>query len=222
VVEVLSASERPRIVWGAGTPRTMRAHWMLHELELAYERRPIGSRSGETQTPEYIRLNPSRKIPTLQDGDFVISESAAIVSYLAETYGASKDLLLPTGGRERARYYEWCFFIMMELDANTLYIIRRHEDLKDIYGDAPNAVKAARRCLEEQAHAAARRLAASGGEFALGERFSAADVLLTTCLTGAVRRDIVLPDALREYMKRTTARPAYQRALQANQPPQRS
>jgi glutathione S-transferase len=94
---------------------------MLHELDLAYESRAIGSRTGETQTPEYTKLNPSQKIPVLQDGDFVLSESAAIVNYLAQTYGASRKLLLPANTKERARYDQWCFFIMMELDANTLY-----------------------------------------------------------------------------------------------------
>jgi glutathione S-transferase len=204
-----------RILWGAGTPRTMRAHWMLAELGLGYDRRPITSRSGETQTPAFIAINPSRKIPVLQDGDFVLSESAAIVGYLAETYGASKQLGLPAGARERARYYQWCFFAMMELDANTLYIIRRHEDLKDIYGDAPNALKAARTCFEQQASAAERRLAASG-PYALGEHFSAADILLATSLSGAQRRRIPLPDSLEAYLARVTARPAYRDALQAN------
>src|SRR3954468_11870678 len=89
-----------RILWGAGTPRTMRAHWMLAELGFAYDRRPITSRSGETQTPAFIAINPSRKIPVLQDGDFILSESAAIVGYLAETYGAAKQLGLPAGARE--------------------------------------------------------------------------------------------------------------------------
>jgi len=212
-------AEPKRIVWGAGTPRTLRAHWMLHELDMAYERRPITSRSGETHTSEYVQLNPSRKIPTLQDGDFVVSESAAIVSYLSESYGAAKKLLLPVGSRERTRYYQWCFFTMMELDANTLYIIRRHEDLKDVYGEAPNAVATAKRCFAEQAEAAAARLGA--GPYVLGDRFTGADILLTTCLTGAVRREIALPERLLDYMKRVTARPAYQRALEANQPPKR-
>ena len=58
-----------KIVWGVGTPRTLRAHWSMHELGLDYERRPIGSRNGGNLTPEYTRLNPSQKIPTLQDGD---------------------------------------------------------------------------------------------------------------------------------------------------------
>ena len=76
-----------RTLWGAGTSRTMRAHWMLAELDLPYERKPITSRSGETLTPEYTRLNPSQKIPALQEGDFVLTESAAIVNYLAATHG---------------------------------------------------------------------------------------------------------------------------------------
>ena len=210
-----------RVLWGAGTPRTMRAHWMLHELDLAYESRPIGSRTGETQTPEYIRLNPSQKIPVLQDGDFVLSESAAIVNYLAQSYGASRNLLLPANTRERARYDEWCYFAMMELDADTLYVIRRHEGLPELYGKAPNAVKAATDCFRKQAQAAAQRLA-STGPFVLGERFSGADVLLTTCLAGAVRNRIELPDLLQKYMERCTARDAYRLAEAANRGDQSS
>jgi glutathione S-transferase len=208
-------AELSRIVWGAGTPRTLRAHWMLHELGLPYEKRLIGSRTGETNTPEFHRLNPSEKIPVLQDGDFVLAESGAIVNYLATTYGGPKDMAPPPSPKERARYDQWCFFIMMELDANTLYIIRRHLDLTGVYGEAPNAVKTARECFEKQAKAAAVRL---GGPFALGECFSGVDVLLTTCLTGAVRRNIEIPDTLHHYLKRTTAREAYRAALQVNQP----
>lgn len=206
-----------RVLWGAGSSRTMRAHWMLRELELPYESRPIRSRTGETLTPEYTRLNPSQKIPTLQDGDFVLSESAAIVNYLGATYGESRSLCPPTAARERARYDQWCFFIMMELDANTLYILRRHEDLKDVYGEAPNALRTARECFLRQARAAAVRLSETG-PFVLGERFSGPDILLTTCLVSALGRKIELPDVLQEYLKRTTAREAYRRALAVNRP----
>ena len=205
-----------RTLWGVGTSRTMRAHWMLAELELPYERRPITSRSGETLTPEYTRLNPSQKIPTLQDGDFVLTESAAIVNYLATAYGAARKLCPPASSRDRARYDQWCFFAMMELDANTLYVIRKHEDLHQLYGEAPNALQAARDGFARQAHAAERRLADSG-PYVLGENFSGADILFTTCLNGAIRRKIELPGALHEYLKRTTTRAAFQRALRINQ-----
>ncbi len=214
---MVEISKVTRVLWGAGSARALRAHWMLHELELPYESRPIRSRSGETLTPEYTRLNPNQKIPTLQDGDFVLSESAAIVAYLGAAYGAARNLCPPTTARERARYDQWCFFAMMELDANTLYIIRRHVDLKDIYGEAPNAVQTARECFAKQAHAAAERLAAAG-PFVLGERFTGADILVTTCLAGALRRNIELPGVLHDYLRRTTARAAYQRAVAANTP----
>jgi glutathione S-transferase len=206
----------PRILWGVGTSRTLRAHWMLQELELPYERRAITSRSGETLTPEYTALNPSQKIPTLQEGDFVLCESAAIVNYLATAYGAAKNLCPPTDTQTRARYDQWCFFAMMELDANTLYVIRKHEDLHKIYGEAPSALDAAREGFARQAHAAVQRLA-HGGPYVLGEHFSGADILFTTCLNGAIRRKIELPALLHEYRERIIAREAYKRALQVNQ-----
>jgi glutathione S-transferase len=206
-----------RVLWGAGSSRPLRALWMLHELGLPYEHRPIRSRTGETLTPEYARLNPSQKIPTLQDGEFVLTESAAIVGYLGARYGAALGLAPPAPPQERARYDQWCFFVMMELDANSLYILRRHEDLKDIYGEAPNAQQTARDCFVRQANAAARRLEGAG-PFVLGERFSGADILLTTCLVSALGRRIELPGALHEYLKRTTVRPAYAAAFQANRP----
>ena len=207
--------EGRRILWGAGTPRTLRAHWILREIDLAYESRPIGPRTGETQTPEFTSINPGQKIPVLQDGDFTLTESAAIVGYVAEAYGKDRGLV-PTALKERARYYQWCFFAMMELDANTTYLIRRHEDLKHLYGEAPNAVKTAREIFRKQAGVAERALAAAG-PYILGERFSGADILLTTCLSSAVRRQIEIPDTLTKYVDRITQREAYQRAQQANQ-----
>jgi glutathione S-transferase len=107
--------------------------------------------------------------------------------------------------------------MMMELDANTLYIIRRHEDLKDVYGEAPNACQAARDCFIQQAEAAAVRLS-KGGAYVMGDSFGPADILLTTSLTGAGRRNITLPPVLQQYLARTTERPAYKRAMEVNQP----
>jgi len=206
-----------KIVWGAGTPRTLRAHWTMHELDLDYESRPIGSRDGGNLTPEYTRLNPSQKIPTIQDGELVVSESAAIVNYLTTCYGAEKNMQPPADTAERARYDMWCFFCMMELDADSMYIIRRHGDLHAIYGEAPNAVKAAKENYAKQAGAALTRLGV--GPYAMGDRFTGADILLTTCLTGAQRREITLPKPLNDYVERNTSRQAYQRAMRSNQLP---
>ena len=208
--------ESRKVLWGAGTPRTLRAHWILRELDLPYESRPIGPRTGETQTPEFTLINPSQKIPVLQDGDITLSESAAIVTYVAEAYGKERGLL-PTALKERARYYQWCFFAMMELDADTTYVIRRHEDLKHLYGEAPNAAKAAREIFRKQAGVVEKTLAAEG-PYILGGQFTGADILLTTCLTSAVRRQIEIPVSLQKYVDRITQREAYKLAQQSNQP----
>src|SRR5271156_5737473 len=175
-----------RILWGAGTSRTIRAHWALHELDLEYERRPIQPRTGETQTPEFTALSARQKIPLLQDNGFVITESAAIVTYLSDAYGLPHNRLLPQDMHERARCLEWCFFVISELDATSLYVMRRHGDLRHIYGEAPMANEAAAIYFQKQMRSVERALD-DGRPHILGDHFSAADMLLSTCVTWAVR-----------------------------------
>lgn len=202
-------------LWGAGTTRTIRPHWVLHELGLAYKKHLIGSRTGETETPEYRALNPRGKIPVLQDGDFVLAESAAIINYLVEHYGVETDLVPPPGSRQRALYDQWCFFIMTELDAHTLYVIRRHGDLANLYGEAPNAIKAAEKGFARQVEVVAQALR-EGGPYLLGDTFTCADVLLTSCLTWADYCNIPVAYVLRDYTKRLTSRVAYRQAAAIN------
>ena len=87
------------ILWGDGTSRARAMHWMLHELDLDYEKRLIGARTGETHTSAFLRLNPGGKIPVLEDGELVLTESAAIITYLAEKYGQGTGLVPPAGSR---------------------------------------------------------------------------------------------------------------------------
>ena len=137
-------------VWGIGTARTMRAHWMLAEMDIDYDLRPIGPRTGETMTEEYLRLNPRHKVPVIEHGPFVLAESAAIVNYLSETFPAPEGFYVPRETTRRAALNEWCFFVMTELDAHPLYLIRRHLQLSHIYGEAPRAVESAREYFCEQ------------------------------------------------------------------------
>ena len=204
-------------LWGVTTTRTVRAHWALHELGLAYRCEPILPRSGQTQTEHYTAVNPRQKIPALVDGDFTITESAAIVSYLSATYGTPANALVPTDPRQRARYDEWASFILMELDATSMYVVRRHHGLPGIYGEAPAAVDAAFAYFQRQITAAAMALD-DGRNWLLGDRFSGVDMLMTTCLTWASRLDQPVPAAMLRLRDRATARPAYQAASAANEP----
>lgn len=203
------------VLWGAVSSRVLRVHWALIELGLPYRSVPIQSRSGETETPEYRALNPRRKIPTFQDGDLVLTESAAIVTYLAEIYGTPERSLIPAEQPARAKYFEWLSFVAMELDATALYVLRRHEGLPQIYGEAPVACEAARAYFDRMIRAAADDLA-DGRRHLLGEPFTGADICMTTVLDWAERYDCPLPDAWLAYRQRVRERPSYAAALAAN------
>lgn len=192
--------------------------WALHELGLDYTLRPIRPRTGETQTPEFVLINPRRKIPVLQDGDFIIAESPAIIAYLSETYGTADNALVPRDPRQRAQWLEWCFHIAMELDATSLYVMRRHGDLKHIYGEAPAAVESASTYFQAQLRHAVQALG-DGRPYLVGDRFTSADMLLTTCLVWAVNYGVPVPPLCTDYTARIAQRPAYQAALRANLPP---
>src|ERR1700730_3715963 len=207
------------ILWGVGPSRTVRPHWAMHELGLAYETRPIGPRTGETKTAEYTRLNPRQKVPLLQDGDFFIGESAAILAYLSRTYSTPERSLIPEKPRAYAVWLEWCFFVDAELESTRLYVMRRHraDALGPIYGVAPDVVAKAGEYFREQLRHVEVALA-DGRPFLMDDRFTSADILLTTCLDWAIAYRVGICDNAAPYLERTRGRKAYQLAVAANVP----
>ncbi len=203
-------------VWGIGSTRTFRVHWTVAELGLRCDVRPIRSRTGETQTDDYGRINPKRKIPTLQHDGFLLSESGAIMAYLTRVAAPPCDFFVPAEPADQARLDEWVSFVSMELDAHALYLLRRHRYLPEIYGEAPEACESAIAYFQTQVGAVADRVPADGRYLLDG--FSVADILLTTVLDWAVAYAIDLPDRLLAYREFMTRRPAYERALQVNFP----
>ena len=204
-------------LWGVGTSRTVRPHWALHELDLKYTKRPIGPRTGETKTAEYTRLNPRQKVPLLQDGDFCIGESAAIVAYLSRTYASPGKVLIPEAQRDYAAWLEWCFFIVTELDSTSLYVMRRHsaDALGPIYGVAPEVVAKAGEYFRAQLRHVEVALS-DGRPYLMGDRFSSADILLTTCLEWAIAYGVGICDNAYPYLENIRQRPAYQLGKAAN------
>jgi glutathione S-transferase len=195
-------------LWGMGTVRQLRPHWMLIEMGLEYEYFPVHPRSGETLKPEFLKINPRHKVPVLRHREMIITESAAIIQYLSEAFEAPAGMYVPRDAAGRARLNEWCYFIMSELDATSLYLIRRHLGLKHIYGEAPRAVEEARKYFSEQLGAVADRIGADG-PFLMQQGFSSADILMITCLDWAVDEQIELPPAVAAYRDRLRKRPAY-------------
>lgn len=206
-------------MWGVGTARTFRVHWVLQELGLDYAVEPVLSRSGETRQPAFLALNPRGKIPVLRCGGLVLAESAAIAAFLAERFGAGRDLIPAAGSDARAVHDQWCSFVMTELDATSLYVMRRHGDLAALYGEAPHALQAARDTFRRQVAVAEAELG-DGRPYLLGGSFQVADVLLTSCLDWARFYGESLPPALEAYRQRTAEREGYRRAFAVNFPPE--
>ena len=194
-------------LWGSGTMRTHRTLWLAEELGLDYEHRPIGPRTARPG-PTSPGDQPAPQGPGDGHGDICLTESAAIMSYMTETFPVPDRVYVPGDALGRARLLEWCFFTMSELDANAIYSIRRHGDLVEIYGASPIAVRAAIQYFDHQLDCMRERIA-EAGPFLMGEKFSIADILFMSCLDAAERYELALPSWLRDYRIRMWARPAY-------------
>jgi len=74
------------LYWASGSPFAWRVMLTLEVKKLAYESKLLEFSKGENKTPAYFQLNPRGKVPSLKDGDFVLYESLAIMSYLDRKY----------------------------------------------------------------------------------------------------------------------------------------
>ena len=209
---------KSRILWGVGTSRTIRAHWALIELKLSYKTEIIRTRTPDTETAAFKSVNPRQKIPVLQDGTLTMGESAAIVTYLAESYSTEQVSLIPDNPKARAKYFEWMSFICMELDATSLYVLRRHWSLPEIYGDSPIANKASEEYFNRMI-TAADKLKNPKQKYLLETGFSGVDILMTTTLKWAIDYNQKIPNDFMEYLDHMGNRPGYIAALEANKMP---
>lgn len=203
-----------RILWGNGTTRTVRAHWALHELGLNYRNIPIRTRSSQMDDPAFRAVSQQKKIPVLQDGALTLSESGAIVCYLAEQYSSPRCQLIPRDMHARARYLQWLCYTSMELDATALYVLRRHEHLPHIYGESAVASDGAREYFQRMADALAAQMPTGG--YLLPSGFSGADIVLASCLDWAIDYQLPLPQRLADYLELCRSRNAYKAAVAAN------
>jgi glutathione S-transferase len=110
-----------RKIYGWKRSRAIRCLWVLEELGLEYEHIPLNPNLGETRTPAYLELNPSGKIPTLVEDDFVLTESIAINAHLASRNPGS---LWPSAPRSVAKVNQWVSWSVTELEPPVVAIFR--------------------------------------------------------------------------------------------------
>ena len=188
--------------------RSVRPRWLLEEIGARYELVRLDLHADEHRTPEYLEIHPHGVVPALVDGDLVLYESAAIVSYLADAFPDAK-LAPPLGTPERGLYYQWMYYSIATLEPPVMDVLEHTMFLPEDERD-PARIKSGRENFVEVAAVLDRAL--SGRSFILGD-FSAADIMLGLTLIWAAQMEM-LGDAraLQGYAQRLSERPAFQRA----------
>ena len=190
--------------------RAGRVRWMLEELEVPYELARLNPSKGENRTPEYLAIHPLGHVPAFVDGDVKLFESGAIIAYLADKY-PDKGLAPPLGSRERGPYYQWMFFAQATMEPPLADVFQHVVRLPDDQKDARSVERAKQRWAEVAA--VVDRALADGRPYLLGDRFSAADIMVTSGLMWAKAQGMLEgAERLTEYSKRCGGRPAAKRA----------
>ncbi|NVD39046.1 glutathione S-transferase family protein [Ensifer sp. HO-A22] len=190
-------------LYGLGPTRSLRALWALQELDADFEFVPVNLLGGENRHPDFLRLNPAGKVPVLVDGDLVLTESAAIVFYLAEKYGTRG--LMPADLSERAQAYRWSLFAVTELE-QPLWRISKHSFLYPEDKRLPEDIPLAREDFAAMATVLERHM--DGRTFIVGDRISVADCVTAYVIDWA--NEVGLIDGcpnLKAYLERMYARP---------------
>jgi glutathione S-transferase len=190
-------------LYGFAPTRSIRALWTLRELGVDFEFVNVNLVAGEHRRPEFLALNPAGKLPVLVDGDFVLTESVAIVLYLAEKYADRG--LLPATLEARAEVNHWLLFTATELE-QPLWRIARHTTLYPKDKRLPDELALARQDFRDMATVMETHM--NRRQFLVGDGVTVADFVAAYTLDWA--NEVHLLDAsphLRGYMDRMYARP---------------
>jgi len=191
-------------VIGSVRSRALRVLWMLEELGAPYEHVAAPPRSEDV-----VAVNPAGKVPVLIEDGTPITDSTAILQYLADRHGR---FTRPAGTLDRARQDSLTQFLLDEFDA-ALWMAARHsfvlpEELRHA------AVKDSLKWeFERSQKTLVRRMA--DGPFLMGEEMTVPDILLTHCGSWAKAAKFPISEPrLADYLEQMHRRPALKRAMQ--------
>lgn len=193
-------------VFAFSTPNAVKVPIALEEMGLDYTLTAVNIRNGEQKNPDFVARNPNAKVPVLVDGDLVLTESAAILVYLAEKTGQ----LLPASGVGRARVFEQLFF-----HASALGPAFGNAGFFRKYASEPNPA-----AIERFGNEALRVVGLLDGilarqRFIAGDDLSIADVAHYGWLWRRQFAEVSIDDApnVQRYVAELEARPAFQRGV---------
>ena len=195
-------------LYHAAPSRSSVVRWMLEELGQPYDLHLLNLANGDQTKPEYRAINPMGKVPALKYGDAVVTEVAAICTYLADEFPHAW-LNIPVGDPRRGAYLKWLFFSpsCIEPAVTDRAFPRKEEPRRGTlgYGDLDTVMDVVAKAVEP-------------GPYLLGEQFTAADVVLGSMLRWGMMFDLLprQPEFV-AYVGRLEQRPALQRAVGLDQ-----
>ena len=190
-------------LYHASPARSSIALWMLEEVGEPYDVKLLKLSEGDQRKPEYLAINPMGKVPALMHGDAVVTESAAICTYLADAFPRA-GLGVPVGDTRRGVYLKWLFYApgVLEPAVTDRAFPRREEPRRGVlgYGDFDTVMNVLSQAV-------------TPGPYLMGEQFTAADVVICANIRWATMFKLI-PERkeLTDYVARFQDRPALKRA----------
>lgn len=194
------------ILYASIASRSLTAFWMMEELGVPYEWRETDLRKRQHKAPEYLKINPQGRVPSLVLDGQVITERPAICAILADrfSYGA---LAPKIEDPLRGPYYKWLVFTGSVLDPAISVAGASASNFERPWNDLPDVLAEIAGALE-------------GKTYILGDQFTAADVALGSVMAmAAFNARMPTPPPIDAYIARLQARPALQRAIAKTFPP---
>lgn len=201
-------------LYGMPKTRSTRVVWALEEIGAEYDYHLVDLMKGEGQSPDFLAMNPFGKVPVLIDGDLLLTESAAICTYLADRHPEA-GLVPKVGTPARGVYDEWCFFILTELE-QPLWTLHRH---KFVYPKEQRIAKMVDVALWEFDRVLKVLIQKFGDRnYLVDDKFSIADIMLAHTLVWARVYKLEFNDSrIDAYLQRMVERPAFHQAKEREQ-----
>jgi glutathione S-transferase len=192
----------------------MAPHAVLREIGCRFDLVRVDVAKGENRAPEYLKLNPNGRVPTLVHGERVLYESAAIVLYLCELHPEA-GLMPAVGDKDRHLFLQWLIYF-----TNTLQEELQHWWHADSYADLKTSQHDVKIVAERRLGAIFSQLDSrleKGGPHVLGKRFGAADIFLAMLCrwTRQMQKPALAYPSVKRLVDVVTARPAWQAMMQA-------
>lgn len=197
-------------IWGrVNSVNVKKALWAMEELRLPYQRIDAGMQFGVNKTPEYLKMNPTGLVPTIDDDGFVLWESHSIVRYLAAKHGAGS--LWPTDLEVRAdadRWMDWAFTFLNAFRPVFWGLVRTPAESRDM-----NAIEEGRKKCAALLAIPEQGLA--GKTYLAGSAFTMGDIPLGCHVHLWMRLPIERPQHpnLAAWFNRLCARPAFKKIV---------